>query len=501
MLTIQLNMNRLKDYSLSKSSFIRGRQCLKSLYLKKHHPELEDQLTEAQQAIFDKGTHVGLVAQQLFPGGVDLGRFIPSEIDKVLSDTARLIDQGQDIIYEAGFSYNRTLCFVDILVKKEGKWYAYEVKGSTSVSEVYLWDAAFQYHVITSSGLELQDISIIHLNNQYTRRGDLAIRELFTIQSVLKEVQEIQDDIDKNINLMKQMLCADKAPDIDIGKPCSDPYICSFFGHCWSGIPKYSVFNISRLPVDKKFNLYRQGILKINDIPDDYPLSDSQRLQVNAEKSGDCFIDVIQIRKFLKGFTFPLYFLDFETFQPAIPMFDKSRPYQQIPFQYSLHILTGSGGSLIHKEFLSGIHGDPRIPFIEKLIEDLGTDGDIVVFNKSFEITRLKEIADDFLVHRKSIKSVINRIKDLMQPFSMKWYYSPDMMGSYSIKKVLPALVPAFSYENLEINKGDLASVAFERLYYETDESITEKTRSDLLEYCKLDTLAMVEIFRVLKNV
>jgi predicted DNA-binding protein YlxM (UPF0122 family) len=493
-------MNRLKNYTLSKSSFIRGRQCLKSLYLKKHHPELEDPITEVQQAIFDKGTNVGLLAHYLFPGGVDLGEFIPMEIEKVLSETSRLIGLGQDVIYEAGFCYNETLCFIDILVKKEGKWYACEVKGSTSVSEVYLWDAAFQYHVITSSGLELEDILIIHINNQYKKRGELNIHELFTAQSVLKEVQLMQGDIDKNINLMKQMLRTEIVPDVDIGKHCNDPYNCSFLGHCWARIPKYSVFNISRLSVDKKFDLYKQGILNINQIPDDYPLSESQRLQVYAEKSGESFIDTIQIRKFLKGFRFPIYFLDFETFQPAIPMFDKSRSYQQICFQYSLHILTGSDGGLIHKDFLAGIHGDPRIPFIEKLIEDLGTDGDIVVFNKSFEISRMKEIADDFPVHRKTIKSIISRIKDLMLPFQMKWYYTPDMMGSYSIKKVLPALVPEFSYENLEINKGDLASIAFERLYSEIDISITEKIRNDLLEYCKLDTLAMVEIFKVLQK-
>jgi hypothetical protein len=471
------------------------------LYLKTHHPDLEDKITEKQQAMFDKGTNVGVLAKQLFPGGVDLGEYIPSDFDKVFTETARLINEGQNVIYEAGFKWNNSICFVDILVRKDEKWYAYEVKGSTSVKDVYLWDAAFQYHVITSSGIELEDISVIHLNNNYIRKGELDINELFTTVSVFEEIQCLQKNVIAEINTMNQVLNSDSIPDIDIGNQCNNPYTCSFTGHCWSEIPEYSIFNISRLSSDKKFNLYRQGILEIKDIPDDYPLSNSQQLQVFAEKSGNKTVDVIQIRRFHQEFQYPLYFLDFETFQPAIPMFDESRPYQQIPFQYSLHILADINGELNLKEFLADTGGDPRIPFIEKLITDIGSTGDIVVYNKSFEITRLKEIARDFPVYKQAIDSIIERIVDLMVPFSRKYYYTPEMKGSYSIKSVLPALVPEFSYKNLEINKGDMASLAFERLYQEIDEFVIAKIRKDLFEYCKLDTLAMVEILKVLQKV
>ena len=182
-------------------------------------------------------------------------------------------------------------------------------------------------------------------------------------------------------------------------------------------------------------------------------------------------------------------------------MFDESRQYQQITFQYSLHILKENNGDLIHKEFLAETKGDPRITFIERLIADIGDSGDIVVYNKSFEITRLKEIARDFPRYKGSIDGIISRVVDLMEPFSKKWYYTPKMKGSYSIKLVLPALVPGFSYEDLEIHKGDMASIAFEQLYSETDDSIITKIRTDLLEYCKMDTLAMVEIFKVLQKV
>jgi hypothetical protein len=494
-------MNMPKIYILSKSSFIRGLQCHKSLYLKKYHPELEDKVSDYKQAIFDKGTNVGILAHQLFPGGADLGKYIPADFNKVFTETSRLISAGHTVIYEAGFSHNSNICFVDILTKKDRKWCAYEVKGSTSVSDVYLWDTAFQYHVITSSGIELEDISVILLNNQYIRKGELDISQLFTVVSVFKDVQSMQDAVKDNINRMQIALNSDSVPGIDIGPQCSNPYDCSFMGHCWQNIPDYSVFNVSRLSKDKAFDLYRQGIVEIKDIPDDYPLNQSQQLQVIAEKTGISCIDKDQIREFVRALKYPLGFLDFETFQPPVPMFDESRPYQQLTFQYSLHHLDKMNGTLTHKEFLAETYGDPRIAVIEQLIDDLDKTGDIVVYNKAFEVTRLKEIARDFQVYKDRIDMIIERIVDLMLPFSGKQYYSPAMKGSYSIKVVLPALVPGFSYDDLNINKGDMASLAFERLYSETDENIIREVRKDLLAYCKLDTLAMVEILKVLQNI
>jgi hypothetical protein len=380
-------------------------------------------------------------------------------------------------------------------------WYAYEVKGSTSIHDIYLWDTAFQCHLITSSGLVLEDFSVIHLNNQYIRRGELNLHELFIVESVLKSIIPLQDQVAGKIIEMNQILRSEIVPYMDIGPQCSSPYICSFEDYCWRHIPPYSIFNVARLSLAKKFSLYQQGILDINDIPDDFPLSDSQLLQVNAEKYGEQIIDVLQIQKFLQQFKFPLYFLDFETFQPAVPMFDLSRPYQQITFQYSLHILDEENEHLLHKEFLAEVNRDPRISFIEKLIMDLGDKGEIVVYNKAFEITRLKEIARDFPEYKTHIHSIIDRVVDLMAPFARKQYYTPEMKGSYSIKSVLPALVQEISYENLGINKGDMASLAFESLYIESDITIIEKIRRDLLEYCKMDTLAMVEILKVLQKI
>ena len=488
-------------FILSKSAFIRGMQCHKSLYLKKHHPELEDAVSEAQQMIFNKGTNVGLLAQKLFPGGVDLGKYIPNNFNKAFSETERLIREEQEVIYEAGFRFDNLMCYMDILVKRDGKYYAYEVKGSTSVKDVNLWDAAFQYYVITSSGIELEDISIVYLNNQYVRQGKLDLRQLFIIESVKDKIIPRLPKVKAGLIEMQDMLSKPDIPDVDIGPHCSDPYGCSFAGHCWKKVPDYSVFNISNLNANKKFDLYKKGILKITDVPADYPLSPNQRMQIESEKTGKLQINKTEIKKFVNSLNYPLYFLDFESFQSAIPLFDNSKPYQQTVFQYSLHILDKPGGNLLHKEFLAEPSGDPRIPFIEQLIKDIGTNGDIIVYNKSFEKGQLKLIAKAFPQYSTQIRAINNRVVDLMTPFQKKYYYTPKMNGTYTIKNVLPALVPQFSYDNMAINNGMAASMSYENLYYETDQTIIDKTKQDLLEYCGLDTLAMVEILKVLETV
>ena len=235
-------------------------------------------------------------------------------------------------------------------------------------------------------------------------------------------------------------------------------------------------------------------------MPDDYPLSDNQLLQVQSDKTREVIIDKKGIQNFLSTLKYPLYFLDFESFNPAIPVYDQSKPYQQIVFQYSLHILNKPGGQLQHKEFLAQPKGDPRIPMIEQLINEIGRKGDIVVYNKGFETGRLNEIARDFPKYEPAIQNIVLRIVDLMTPFQQKLYYTPEMKGSYSITNVLPALIPGFSYADLEINQGGDASLAFENLLNETDKKLFDKTRRNLLDYCKLDTLAMVEILQVLEK-
>ena len=488
----------MSTHLLSKSSFIKGLQCEKHLFLYKYHYNEMDEFSEMQKAIFQRGTDVGELAQQLFPGGTVATTGSPPNYKKGLKKTAEFIQQEGKIIFEAAFQFNKVLSIADIIVKEKDKWNIYEVKSSTSISETYLKDAALQYYVISNCGIEINDFSIIYINSQYIRKGKLDPNELFIIESVLDLILPMQDFVKENVEMLKSTLSKREMPDIDIGEHCHNPYTCGFFNYCRKHITGDSIFDFSGMHLKRKYELYHDGIIKLEDVPDDYSLNKNNRIQLEVYKSGEPLIDEEVIENFLSDLNYPHFFMDFETFQPAVPFFDNSKPYQQIPFQYSIHLKEKVDGELKHFEFLAEAGEDPRIKFIDGLLNDTKGEGDIVVYNKSFEITRLKEIARDFPQYADEIEKLILRIKDLMIPFQRKYYYSPEMKGSYSIKAVLPSLIPELSYDKLEINEGGLASIAFESLQNETDMMIIAETREQLLEYCKLDTLAMVRILEKL---
>ena len=490
----------MSSHLLSKSSFIRGVQCEKHLYLYKYHYNEMDQLSEMQKAIFKRGTDVGKLAQQLFPKGIDASPKSQFEYDKAVVETKKLIDQNQKVIYEASFNYSDVLAVADILVNEKSGLKIYEVKSSTSISETYIRDAALQYWVISNSGYRVKDFSITYINNQYIRKGNLDINELFVTESVLKLILPLQKWVEENVERFKKVLNKKTIPKIDIGEHCYDPYTCGFYEYCRKHIPDNSIFDLSGVHLNKKYDLYREGIIKLEDIPDDAKLSQTAKLQVEVYKSKKDIVDKKAIKEFLSDLSYPLYFMDFETFQPAVPMFDNSKPYMQIPFQYSLHYKKNKKSSVEHYEFLAETGNDPRKKFIENLLRDTKGEGDILTYNKSFEVLRLKEIAEAFPKYKKQIEERINRVKDLMLPFQKKYYYSYKMQGSYSIKYVLPALIPELNYKDLEINEGGLASIAFESLFYETDLMRIADTRTNLLEYCKLDTLAMVKLLEKLES-
>ncbi len=478
---------------LSKSTFIRGCQCPKSLYLYKHNYNLRGEISVQQQAIFDRGTSVGELAQQLFPGGTDASPANNFLYQQAVVHTQKLIDEGVKVIYEAAFQFDGVLAVLDILVKKNGKWNAYEVKSSTSISETYVLDASLQYYVITNSGIALSDISIVHINNQYIRKGKLDVEQFFNIESVHDAVLENQEFIAQKIDELKKVSNQKVVPKVDIGPHCSDPYPCDFTEHCWSHIPANSIFDISGMRTDKKFELYENGIVSYQDVKPGDITNEKYYQQVEFFIKKKDYIDKKGIKEFLKSISYPLLFLDFETFNPAIPLYDQSKPYQQIPFQYSLHYLQKKNSSLQHFEFLADPTSDPRLTFIEKLLSDTMSPGDILTYNQSFEKSCLNALAVDFPKFSKEILKRIDRIKDLMTPFQQRIYYKHTMHGSYSIKQVLPALVPELNYDSLAINNGGDASLAFERMIFDRKSDHSE-LRKQMLEYCGMDTMAMVRI-------
>lgn len=489
-------MARNSNHTLSKSRFIRGLQCHKSLWLHTRKPELLEESPEAQ-AIFRQGHVVGDLARELFPGGT----LIPYDgmtHDEQIAMTRKALKTAK-VIYEAAFCHNGVFVKADILHRTASGWNLYEVKSSTEVKDIYLDDVAVQHHVITGSGVPLNKAFVVHINNAYVRDGDLDLEELFVKSAVKSDIKARQADVIHEIDRQKKVLARRTCPKIDIGPHCSDPYECDFAGHCWQHIPENSIFDLAGRGVDK-FQLYREGIVRIEDVPLDR-LKAQQLQQAELAHNKGTVVGKKGLKEFLDSLWYPLCFLDFETFIEAVPSYDGQRPYQQIPFQYSLHCQTRKGGKVKHSEFLAEPNVNPRKALLKQLLHDIPDDACILAYHKSFEIGRLKELAEQFPKYRKKIENMIDRTVDLIVPFRQRHLYSWKQKGSHSIKAVLPAFVPEMSYDGLEIADGGAAMEAYHMMCAVADNPVElAKIRMALLKYCRQDTLAMVKLLKVIEE-
>jgi hypothetical protein len=290
-----------------------------------------------------------------------------------------------------------------------------------------------------------------------------------------------------------------EAPKVDIGPHCMVPHTCTFMDQCWGHVSSPSVFDLAHLATLKKFELYYQGYLKLDEIPEGYILTVAQQLQIKSTLGQEVHIDTVALRGWLDSLQYPLLFMDFECFQPAVPLYEGSRAFQQVPFQFSVHRIREQSAEWEHTAFIGDPLPDPRLAFLQALLKAVEGTGTVLAYNQSFEISRLKDLVIQFPEYKEPVNELIKRIRDLMEPFQQKWYYAPDMHGSYSIKMVLPALVPDLSYEGMAIADGQEASYAFESLMYMDDEEKKKKIKEELLQYCNLDTEAMVRVWEVLK--
>ena len=490
--------------TLSKSQYIRGLQCHKSLWLYKNNPELIDTPDNKTESSFNTGYDVGELAKELFPNGTEI-EFDSSNFDGMIAKTKELISNGCEVIYEASFKEDGIFAMADMLVKntETNAWDIYEVKASTHAKEYHINDTAIQWYALNKA-IKLNSAFVVHINNKYVRDGELDIKQLFTIEDITDLVQEKQLDIIPNLEEMEQML-KDDMPDIDIGGHCSNPHGCDFYSHCWKHIPSPSVFNLYRMNGSKKFEFYYKGIISYDDIIDkNVSLNETQTLQVEAYKNNKTTINKPIIKEFLDTIKYPINFFDFETFQNAIPRFSNQRPYAQMPFQYSLHILH-EDGELEHKEFLGDENSDPRLELIKQMLNDITPIGSIVAYNQSFEISRIKDLAIFAPKYEKELLALNNRFVDLIVPFRAKGYYHPDFNGSFSIKAVLPAMFPnddELDYKKLgSIQNGGDAMDTFANLHLLKDKSKLEDIKKDFLSYCRLDTLAMVRIWEKLREI
>lgn len=486
---------------ISKSQFMMGRQCLKRLWLYNYRKDLIPPVDPAQQQLFDQGHEIGALARECFAGGTLVDADY-KHIPQAIKHTAELVAGGAKVIYEGTFVFNNVLVRCDILKRNRGgSWDLIEVKGSTAVKDEYLYDVAIQRYVVEGAGLKIKKAELMYIDNTFVKKGPIDPKKFFTREDVTEETDAIQAEIEQDLERFMEALASDQTPEIGIGEHCSAPYDCDFRGHCWKGIPEYSIYDIPRLKWEKKNALKAMGILRFRDVPDNFDLNEGQQLYLMVEKTGKTVLDKAEIADFVKKIKYPLYHIDFETIMPGLPLYDGSRPYQQIPFQISIHVQATPGAKPSHFDYLGDGKTDPRPGLISFMLKNIGPKGTLLAYNASFEASRIKELAENFPAYSKPLLALLDRIEDLMKPFQARAYVHPQFQGRYSIKKVLPALIPDMTYEGLSVANGDDAQQAYlNMLSGKLPPAEVEKTRNDLKIYCGQDTLAMVKILEHLSQ-
>ena len=502
---------------LSKSKYCGLWQCPKIAWLRQYKPEAAT-IDEMVQARFDAGNVVGDLAMGLFGDFVEVTTYNGEKLDlpKMIEKTTIEMEKGTDNICEASFSYNGLYCAVDILKKDGDGWSIYEVKSSTKHmkddgtytddKEVYVADISYQKYVLEHCGVNVTGTYLVCLNGDYVFDGTLDLSQLFFISDVSAEVPAEIAKIEPNLAIAERILTSDEEPDIDLDIYCKKPYDCAFWKYCSQHIPEQSVFKLYRLPAKKKFEYYHNGWISYRELIDNAPITNEKQLrQIEfALEDKGTYVNKTEIAAFMQSLSYPLYFLDFETMQPVIPEYVGTKPYAQIPFQYSLHYIEHEGGELKHKEFLAESGTDPRRALAERLCEDIPMNVCVTAYNKAFECTRIKELAETYPDLAEHLTNIRNNIVDLLVPFQSGWYYNRAMGGSFSIKSVLPAIFPddpSLNYHNLEgVHNGGEAMTIFPKIQHMSPED--QKTaRHNLLKYCELDTYAMVKVWEELVRV
>ncbi len=482
---------------VSKSKFLWGLQCPKLLWHAYNAKDLIPERDAQQQAFFDQGHEVGALGKKLYPDGVEVGENVTD-----LEETVRLTREAlrtRKPLFEAAFATNGAYCRTDILVPAtNGAWDVIEVKSTTSVKDVHLHDLAFQTWVLAQAGVAVRRCFLLHINPDFVRHGPVEPRRLFVAVELTDQVSNLTRTVEDALDDQFKVIRQPQHPEVRIGPHCGDPYPCPLQDLCWGLLPKHSVLDLYR-GTKKGFGLLDQGVTLLKDIPDDTKLTASQAIQKATAISGQPHINRHALAEFLSGLEYPLHFLDFETFGTAIPLFDHVRPYQQIPFQFSLHVVRASGAKPEHVMFLADGQQDPRPEFMLRLRDAIGRAGSIVAYNAAFELGRLKECCEAMPNFAPWLEGVASRVVDLLDPFKSFHYYHPDQEGSASMKVVLPALTGR-GYEGLAIQEGGTASLEFLRVTFGVvSEAERRRVRRQLEEYCGQDTEGMIWIVDALR--
>lgn len=476
---------------LSKSRYCAGLQCPLLLYHKVNSPALFSHTDPFSQYQFDQGTAAGRLATELYKPGVHIPEFPLAES---LAKTRKALEEGHKHIFEAAFGFQEIHVKADVLVNHGGGHVdIIEVKSSTKVKEQHIDDLAIQRFVLEGNDYDVHRTFLLHMNPDYRHPEG----PLFIVSDESAAVGARMGDVPDNLRAMRKVIRAAEPPKTDIGPHCGKPDDCPLKQECWKHIPELSIFNIPNIR-SEKWEFYSQGIAKIEQLPDWYKGKPNQKPFLDSCKTGKPVIDRQGLKGMLAELGEPLYFMDFETLMLAVPAYTGTKPWQQLTVQWSVHVL--EKGKLTHHEFIHDSEGDPRIPFIESLLDVLGDRGSIIVYSAPFETGRLGEIAEAFPQYKDKIDKVIARVWDQLLVFK-NFYCDSRFRGSNSLKRVLPVLVPELSYKNLDVQEGGTAMAEYSRMISLPEGKEKEKIKHSLLEYCKLDTLAMVEILGKLRAI
>lgn len=466
-----------------------GLQCPRLLWFanKKQLPES----TLSDEHKFSQGHDFEEYVKKLYPDSVDLNSL---DFKENLEKTKEAVEQ-KKTIFEAGFMIDNLFVRSDLIIPKGDCWDLIEIKSTTKSKPQHIPDLAFQKYVLEKAGMKVKKCFLIYLNKEYVKNGEIDPKELIVQEEVTNQVNAFTD-IESHIPKFIEVMNAVGYNDIPIGQHCNKPYECPLKNECWGTLPENNVLQLTNWRIYWK--LFNEGIQDIKDIPTGTKLAAKDEVLIESLEHNP-YISKEHIKHFLSSLNYPLYHFDFETFDTAVPLLDKSKPYQKIAFQYSLHI-EQEDGSIEHREFLAEGGEDPRPAMLQQMKTDLEGTGNIVAFNKSFEISVMNKLAEDFPEHKDWLLIAINRMVDLADPFRAFYYYNKSQKGSYSIKKVLPAITGK-SYSELEINNGGDASMLYFYSHIKLKLDNKEEIRANLLKYCGLDTEGMVWIIQELKKI
>lgn len=486
------------NIALSKSQFVKGCQCPKALWFSLYRRDLVPPPDPSQQALFDEGSRVGEWAKRRFPDGVEVTA--PFYDTKAGAEATKVfIADGHEVIFEATavHALDSTHARIDIFCKTPNGWDMVEVKGSTSVKDYHLDDMSFQYHVFTGAGYQVNRCFMMLVDNTYVRQGDIDPQKLFKLVDITEDVLAAQPDIGGRVSGLTATIAQDVEPQEKHGARCFKPFSCDFIPHCWEGIPDYNIYNV--LTKDKADEVVETlGSYEVKSLPAHLIPKGVKGIDVQSHLTGQIEVRPDEIRTFLAGLQYPLCYLDYETIGSAIPLFDGMRPFQNAPFQFSLHVQDAPDAELKHHSFLHKEQTDPRPAFIDALIRLCGTQGTVVVYNQGFEEGVNDDLKESFPEHAIALSAINARMADLLVPFKKRWLYHHHQNGSASIKRVLPAFVPELSYDGLNIGNGQDASQKY--LDFMRGQSVPPQFWRDLEEYCGLDTFAMVKLAQVLRE-